>query len=383
MGEIASFPMQVESGSVTEDVLAKINKHTRKALTAEEVFVFSGVVSDDTKDSYDTRMDPETTLRNYADDLASGVPLMSGHDTSKQPFGRSFDSEYNGKGVTGHFYLLRNCSANGQATNDIIRNIEGGIIRDMSVGFAAKPENYICSVDGRTIRESRYYPGDKTEDGEEVFYWIKNARLREVSTVYKGSNGNAYIEKVREAVDSGQMDEKQLNSLEERFQTRFDSDEKPFYFAKKQERGAEKMTIDEVKKAVSAGDITLAELKRLVDMLDKDKGGDDAAKKETGRMVRALFTENDINEDFLKALKANAEAGRAYKEDLISEAVKNRVAIQGDGFDAEQYRGFLANADLGYIKSESKTWADLKQGKYTAGRQTEAEKDSEKHAYKI
>ncbi|MDT2759277.1 hypothetical protein [Enterococcus xiangfangensis] len=383
MGE-NNFAMSVQAASIDETMLAKINKHTRRSFNAEELFVFEGTISDDSLDSFDTRMDPETTLKNYADDLTRGISLMSGHATDKEPFGRSFDSSVRENGeltqVIGHFYMLRDSTSNGQSTNDIIRNIEGGIIRDMSVGFMAGVEDYVCSADGKTMMMSPYFPGDRMENGEKVFYWIKNAHLREVSTVYKGSNPNAYIEKARQIVSDGLMDENRIAVLQQGLGTRFDELDKSFFDAfKNNKRGVEdsKMKIADVKKAVEDGEITLAALKNLVNQLDKESGGDDEEKQKQGRMVRAIFGDN-VTEDLLKTLKTEAEDGRKYKDDLVEGAIKARVAVQGEDFNAEGYKNMLERADVEFIKEERSTYEKLKAGKYTSGRQIGSQSEDSK-----
>jgi hypothetical protein len=389
MGE-NNLSMAVTASTTSDDLLAKINKHTKRDFSSDEVFIFEGVISDDSLDSFKTRMDPETTLRNYAQDLQSGVSLLDGHDTSKEPFGRSFDSEIRQSGdltqVVARFYILRDGNSNGRSTNDIIRNIEGGIVRDMSVGFAAGIDDYICSIDGKPMMMSPYFPGDRTEDGQEAFYWIKNAHLREVSTVYKGSNANAFIEKARQMISDGQMDENRISVLQEGLGTRFDELDKSFFNAiKKNKRGVDdaSMKIADIKKAVEDGDITLSALKSLVSQLDKDNGGDDDEKKEQGRMVRSVFGDN-VSEDFLKTLKSEAANGRAYKEDLIDSTVKARAAVQGDGFNAETYKKMLDRADLDFIKEERNSYETMKATKFTSGRQAGGnDEDDDDDVYKI
>lgn len=209
------------------------------------------------------------------------------------------------------------------------------------------------------------------ENGEKVFYWIKNAHLREVSTVYRGSNPNAYIEKARQIVSDGLMDENRIAVLQQGLGTRFDELDKSFFDAfKNNKRGVEdsKMKIADVKKAVEDGEITLAALKNLVNQLDKESGGDDEEKQKQGRMVRAIFG-NNVTEDLLKTLKTEAEDGRKYKDDLVEGAIKARVAVQGEDFNAEGYKNMLERADVEFIKEERSTYEKLKAGKYTSGRQ--------------
>ncbi|BBM18342.1 hypothetical protein G15_2007 [Enterococcus avium] len=380
MGE-NNFAMSVHATDIDDEILSKINRHTRRSFGVDELFVFEGVISDDSLDSFKTRMDPVTTLKNYAADLTKGVSLLDGHNTEKEPFGRSFDSHIRNKDdltqVVAQFYILRDSNSNGRSTNDIIKNIEGGIIRDMSVGFMAGIDDYICSIDGKPMTMSPYFPGDRTEDGQEAFYWVKNGHLREVSTVYKGSNSNAYIEKARQMIDEGKMDENRIAVLQEGLGTRFDELDKPFFNAlKNNKRGVEnfKMKISDVKKAIEDGEITLAALKNLVNQLDKENGGDDEEKQKQGRMVRSVFGDN-VTEDKLKALKNEAKNGRKYKEDLVENVVNARVAVQGDDFNAENYKKMLERADIEFIKEELTSYERMKAGKYTGGRQIDNSQD--------
>lgn len=368
MGE-NNFAMSVHAAAIDDSLLEKINKHTRRTFEANELFVFEGVISDDSLDTFDTRMDPETTLRNYAQDLLSGVSMIDWHDTSREPYARSFDSEIRHNGdlteVLGRFYVLRNSNSNGRSTNDIIRNIEGGITRDLSVGFSAGIDDYICSVDGKPMMDSPYFPGDRTEDGQNVFYWIKNAHLREVSTVYKGSNHNAYIQKARQMVNDGFMDESRLAVLQQGLGTRFDELDKPFFDAlKKQKRkGVEQMDINEIRAAIKDGKLNITDLRKVMeDNQVRFESQEDVA-------IRNELGEDNANVESIKRMKAEAEAGRQYKTDLIDAAVASRVAVQGEEFNAESYKKMLARADIEFIKEERESYDKLKASKFSSGRQ--------------
>lgn len=369
MKNIASMPMRIEPVVMNDDELAKVNRHTKRQFSTDELFLFSGTISDDTVDSFDTRMDPATTLPLFASDLLNGVSLLDGHNTNSEPYGRSFDSEIIQKeGVTrvvGHFYVLRNSNSNGRSTNDIIRNIEGGIIRDMSVGFSASLDDYICSADGKSYWDSPYFPGDRDTDGNPVFYWIKNATLREVSTVYKGANGNAFIEKARQAIANGEIDSKKINALEERFQTRFDDVEKSFFSTKKRKNeGVVAMEIKDIRAAITNGSLSVSKLREVMEENDvRFESQDNIA-------IRNALGD-DATVESIRKLKDEAEAGRQYKKDLIEDAVKARVAIQGDGFNADNYRSMLERSDVEYIKDERESYEKMKGSKYTSGRQTD------------
>lgn len=61
------------------------------------MFLYEGICSSDTLDSYDTRMDPTTTLRDFSDNLlletTLETTLMEGYSTERNPYRGSFDAE--------------------------------------------------------------------------------------------------------------------------------------------------------------------------------------------------------------------------------------------------------------------------------------------------
>ena len=369
---VVEMPIRLTASNVdvSDKDLELINRHTLRPFMRDELFAYEGICSSDELDSYDTRMDPYTTLRNFSDELSQGVPLMEGHNTSINPYGRSFDSEYLEKdGVTsvrGRWYIPRSTTINGVNTDDTIKAIEAGVIKDMSVGFGGSAMWYKCSADGKDLWDTPYYPGDVDEDGNRVFFWIMDANLREVSTVYKGACPGAYIEKTRSAIESGEMDEKRIMILEDRYHTRFDNADGAFSFGKNRNKkgGQEMVGIKEVRAALEDGTLSVADLRTAM----SDKGV--RFEKPEDIAIR-----NELGDDFstpetIRTLKADAEHGRKYLVDLIEDAVKERVAIQGEEFNADSYRKVLERSgDIYYIKEEIESYRKLKASKFTAGRQ--------------
>ncbi|USK77825.1 hypothetical protein [Peribacillus frigoritolerans] len=209
MNERIHLPIRVATETISEDTLGLINRHALEPVKMEDIFTFSGNCSNDRLDSYLTKMDPVTTLRNYAEDLKGGVSLLSGHDVSKSPYGRSYDGELltgdvdnENNSVRGHWYILKDTTVNGENTNDTIRQIKAGILRDMSVGFGGNTLWYRCSSCGRDVMDwdCNHFPGLEDENGRMSFAWVMEARLAEVSTVYKGATPGAFIDKARQYV---------------------------------------------------------------------------------------------------------------------------------------------------------------------------------------
>ena len=246
MGLSIYVPIRVHTRAVGDSewtgVMSKINQHSLKPLTKEEVFTFSGICSNDRLDSHLPKMDPTTTLRNYAEDLKNGVPLQENHDIWKNPYGRSYDGELlissNENSVRGHWYVMRDLELNGTKTNDVIRAIQGGIMKDMSVGFGGNEIWYRCSSCKRSVFDwdCPHIPGLEDEHGQMTFSWIVNGRLREVSTVYTGSTPGAYIDKAREYVQQGQLSKENISRLEQKYQVRFDDGKSSIFIPKKKEK---------------------------------------------------------------------------------------------------------------------------------------------------
>lgn len=355
----------------TDEEMKLINRHSLKELSRDDVFIYDGICSSDELDSYDTRMDPHTTLRNFAEELKEGTALLEGHNTWVNPYGRSFDSETVEKdgvvSVRGSWYIPRNTVINATNTNDTIKAIETGVIRDMSVGFGGSDMWYKCSADGKDLYDTPYFPGDIDEEGNKVFFWIMDAHLREVSTVYKGACPGAYIEKVRSAVSEGALEENAVQKLEDRYRVRILKDEErgTFFNTKKHRREIEEMEItkENITRALESGDLNRNDLVQVLE----DKGVRFEQKED-------VAIRNELGEaatvDAVKELKRHAEYGKKYREDLIADAVKERVAVQGEEFNAESYKRMLEKSDdVDYIKEEAESYRKLKGEKFGSGRQ--------------
>lgn len=376
MGGILHLPMRIEIPEDRAVDIELINRHTMETLTLEEVFAFSGICSNDRLDTYFTRMDPVSTLRNYAEDLKAGTSLLEGHDIRKNPYGRSYDGimvaasgepeSFNS--VRGFWYILRDTNANGAQTNDIIRQIKAGIIRDMSVGFGGSNMWYRCGSCGRDLFDwdCPHIPGLPDETGKTSFAWVVDANLREVSTVYKGSCPGAYVDKARAYIQQGQLSEKNVMLLERQFQVRLDDGKRSIYFTKK-EGEQDVNLIQQVREALKENKL---EKRALVEIIQGE--GDPY------RHPEDIALRNELGDlatvEAVKSLKEQAEQGRTYVADLIDQAVTARVKAQGEGFDGEKYRAMLTRTnDIEFIKGEITSYEDLAKQRFNSGRQTEGD----------
>ncbi|PFP29400.1 hypothetical protein COJ96_10880 [Bacillus sp. AFS073361] len=371
-------PIRVYAEPIVEEdqwtaVLEKINRHTLEPLKKEDVFTFSGVCSNDRLDSYMTKMDPVTTLKNYYEDLIRGVPLMDGHDIRKSPYGRSFDAEYqtstetgsDTNAVRGHWYIIPGITVNGVPTNDEIRSIRGGIKKDMSVGFT--DERYRCSSCGKDLFdwECPHMPGLEDENGRMTFAWVVDARLREVSTVYTGATPGAYIDKARAYFSQGQISQQNIIKLERQYQIRLDDGKRSIFMPKKE--GNELNLLEQIRAALKDNTVEKA---RIYEVLQSEG--------ETFRQPEDIAIRNELGDlakpEAIRQLKKEAEMGRQYVSDLIDKAVQARVKVQGTEFDSEKYKQMLIRVnDVEFLKEELESYEKLAVEKFVPGRQTKPE----------
>lgn len=355
--------VQTASGNV-EQYMDRINQMSHVPLSAEDVFVYQGIISSDAMDSYYTKMDAETSLRNYANDLKAGTPLMTYHETSQSPIGRSFDSSIDVKEdgktvVRGLFYIVRHTKINGESTDDLIRQIETGTLTEMSVGFGGINLWYKSSYDGKDIFESRYYPGDKDENGNLVYYYIMDATLREVSLVYKGACPDAVVERIRNDLPNMEDAERQIQKYETRFNVRID-------MPKQRSKEGKRMNIEEIKRAVEKGDLQRGELLKAL-KVDAITEGQRSILKELG---------DDASIETVRSLKDKAEIGERAFNEKLDELVKARVAI-GQEFDQEKYKEQMRSMDVDFIEDQTRLFEDIKKAEFKPGRQTQKQNDEE------
>ncbi|MGP4063083.1 hypothetical protein [Halobacillus sp. H74] len=375
--ESVHVPVRVHSESVTDEMLKKINRHTLEPVTADDIFTFSGICSNDRMDSYLTKMDPTTTLRNYAEDLKSGVALLPSHDIRKSPYGRSYEGEVlkvdEADGdltqVRGHWYILNDTNINGDNTSDTIRAIKAGILKDMSVGFGGNTLWYRCSSCGRDLMnfDCPHLPGMEDEEGRISFGWVVEGHLREVSTVYKGATPGAFIEKAREYMSQGQLPQKHIPALERHYRVKLDDGKRSIFMPKKEGKTSMNF-LDELREQIRENKL---EKGKVYDILT-DEG-------DPFRQPDDIALRNELGKDYssvqsIRQLKKEAQQGRRYLADVIDEAVSARVKAQGDTFNPESYRTMLTNSgDIDAIKEEIESYERMAEQRFTSGRQTEEE----------
>ena len=236
-----------------ESLMALFRERVGKDVPQDDIYVFETEPSNQSMDSYGTRM-AEMSISQYAQDAVAGTPLMNSHKTgyrgwftsepAELPLGYSFDGQLEGKAIdetplldrknlkaadydpfdagltlAAWDYVRRGYKPNGDAqigTDALILGIESRSIRDISIGFGALRENrriaYVCGLCGLPLGgrkeiepdvwvECNHIPLIRDKDSEFIaFAWVRDAKMYEHSTVWAGANPGAGIRQAPGAV---------------------------------------------------------------------------------------------------------------------------------------------------------------------------------------
>lgn len=178
--------MENTTNEANEAMLEQLNKFTRREHTADEVFIFSVTLCDNEVDR-----DNERFTRESLDEMAEkfiGVTGIFDHDPKGgNQTARIFSTEVveeereNSVGeryayLKGYAYMVRTSS-----NADLIREIDGGIKKEVSVSCTAKRQ--ICSVCGtdRRVKACHHVKG-RRYDGRKCF-----VSLEGISDAYEWS----------------------------------------------------------------------------------------------------------------------------------------------------------------------------------------------------
>lgn len=152
------FKTQPESGAVSAETLKKINRYTKKKLSAGEVYVFSAVLCDNEIDRDGERFSVEALYALAP--LFEGKTAILNHsmnaaDQSARTFETQIVVDTTRKTACGenYTYLLAHSYLPRIAKNEtLIAEIDAGIKKEVSVGCAIAKR--ICSVCGADERQS-------------------------------------------------------------------------------------------------------------------------------------------------------------------------------------------------------------------------------------
>ncbi len=90
-----------------------------------------------------------------------------------------------------------------------------------------------------------------------------------------------------------------------------------------------------------------------------------------GRQLAEAQGELERSRAEVARLQPLADQGRAYRDELINQAVAEGVRALGETFPEETYRAMLANAPLEHIRQVRDTFAAQAAERFPGGRQTQ------------
>lgn len=402
---------------ITDHELDSINRISQDTLTRDDVFVFPMWISNELQDAYSTRM-ARSSLDNYVSDLTSGRALqlahgggMFGGGALDMPIGSSFGGElttregYEGLHVLGHYYILRglNTGLGTMTTDDIEKNIRGGVYRRGSIGFSIAPMEgrkagrYICSICRMNILsgDCPHLPGIEyeTEDGDKVLCVaeVHGAGMRESSLVPMNAAQGTIVNKAREFAAGGKLSKKNALALEYVYGTRvLDKPvistppiaNEPVVNPKREE----KETMEELIKFIRGLSDIFPALK-LEDRKVEDAKDVAAVRQEIADALAAStadvsdklalvesIPEELRSEEAIAQLFVEAEAGRTYKSDLVGQAVKEGIRANGNEFDEKHWRAYLTEqTDLEVIKASAESFRKTADANLDPGQKSRTE----------
>lgn len=380
--------------------LARAGAPKPERLTEDNTGFWRVQASSNVLDFYSTIMD-EATLKNFATDLIDGVSYQDSHNARQNGWGQSIDGQVTRNTaetvtetgdtlltVEGTFYTLLGETVNGQSTTGFLNMIEGGVWRDVSVGFYAS--DIRCSICGNQSLDGWWkddgcahvpgltyqIEGKKTEN----LAWarIMDGHLVEVSQVYDGATPGAAVLKAEQMNAEGRLTEADRAQLNRRLEVRMRAPDRTYALgaipttrggttAPTATAGADRQT---TKRGQHMGELTQEQIE---DLQARDQeyqsasrhienvAADDYVKLVEGQTLptrvkalvtgvsslRATLIERDAEVARLTPL---ADDGKAYRADLIDEALGEGTRARGKDFKSETYKRNLEAMDIDGIK---------------------------------
>jgi hypothetical protein len=396
--------------------------------TGEDTFVFEAEISSTALDAYYTHM-ADSTLRNFARDAATGVALLDSHDGYKLGVGYSSGGRYEEEGESGRvvvsFYIVPGLRFGGNhsfaSSDDYIRAIRNGVVRDVSVGFYGG--RWICDLckqpyygQGSACNHVAGWEYEIERDGRVVREMctvaIHDARLSEVSLVYDGATPGAMILKAEQEAEAGRMSPAAIRQFEQQYRVRLPRSSAvgtgvttdPGRLARRgattanaanytlyvntgangvREMDEEQVDVTEptVAEAEPQVDVTQAADAEARAMVESVRAATlesaapqgialDAAVRWLNEQLAQASRQRDEAQAEIARLQPLADQGRAYREELVNQAVAEGVRAMGEAFPEETYRAMLSGAPLEHIRQVRDTFAAQAAVRFPGGRQT-------------
>lgn len=367
------------SAEITDDMLAKINLYTRKALTADEVYIFPIVMCDNEIDR-DYEHFTANTIKDFAE-MFKGKTVICDHNyKNANQCARIFDTEvihnptvktFDGQDLyqlKAFAYMLRN-----DANAEIIANIDAGIYKEVSVGCSVKSATCsICHNDYNDYNKCRHWAGYEYDDGKICNVALDGAKdAYELSFVAVPAQSGAMVTKSK-CYDGDDTAKKERKS-------------KMNYEDLKKELSAFSIELDSIAKAkgeVPEMSAVFAAIKAKYDD-DIAAGKLDKSVSVSAEKLKAVTGKDMTADEVCDALSKSAEFEKkaelydGIKSKAVENACKMGIKAKGESFDEERYKKLFAGFSVDEINGQAKDWEDEAKSLFKSGRKSENE-DNEK-----
>ena len=332
-----------------------------------EDYIIPACISSTVVDVHRTRMDLDTTLKNFAKEVGEGVPTMDSHN-QKLGLGVTSNGKLEDEQVFADLSLVPDTPLSAEAsypnTDIFLKMIRRRAVQDVSVG--AWGGTWECNICGRDMWRAYgcyHWPGyiyqiedadtDKIREVECVPV-IKDAHLAEVSFTYSGANKDAkviensaqLIERAANHAEAGWLNSKQIGFINNSFGAALDV------------RSANDNKTPIIQGGFSTMDLTQAkaritELETEVDTLKSQKTD--------------LETQNTVLETTNKDLSVAQAELNIERANLQAKTIEDYKVYRGKNLTGEAllaYEKKLSKYDLRELKEEHEIMQTL--GKSTA-----------------
>lgn len=387
--EIFSFPARIRAIDLRAEGLELPDG-------IENPFIFETESSNNSLDFYFTHM-LESTLRNFVADAADGVQFLDSHNARNLGYGRTIGGRYEEDPSQQPNFALPNPAAQlaipapetyqrailttftvpgiqfgsggltFASTDDFIRAARAGIVRDISVGLYGG--SWVCDICGGNYRSYRSCPhlagfeyplGEQGERLVVATVSIDGAHLSEHSAVYDGATPGATIRKANRLAAAGELEPKTVELFEARYKIELPR--------RVQSSGVD-LKKDGRQKAAEPKRGGNMDLEQLIESI---RGIVQEVREPNGEpldeAVRWLVDE-------VARLTPLADDGRAYRNDLVTEALAEGVRAMGENFAQETYEATLRGASIETIKRMRDDWRAIGDANFPSGRQTVNEEE--------
>ena len=337
-----------------------------------EDYVIPACISSTTIDSHHSRMDLDTTLKNFVAEATAGVVTMDSHN-NQCGLGNTRDGLLKKEQVWAELTVVPDTPLSALAsypnTDIFIKMIRRRKIRDVSIGASGGMwECNICERDMWRSGRCYHWPGIvyqiEQDDGSfkemTCIAVIKDAHLSEVSFVYSGANPDAkiientdlVIHRAQSHAKDGYLDQKQLTYLNKRFGAELD-------IRRANDYSTPTFTL-------SGGIANTMELKEALDKIKTLETENVTLKSENDQ----LTSQNQQLTDDLAL--ANSEVNQE-REMLVKEARKHYMDQRKENMSAEDlaaYEKTLEKFNLRELKSEVDKMKIISEAMETDGAET-------------